>query len=57
MEPGDPVLRRQLRWRGQPTTPTVVGEWLQRAGVGVLACKHTGLPFAQDFLAAGGRRL
>jgi hypothetical protein len=25
MEPGDPVRRRQLRWRGQPTTPPVVG--------------------------------
>jgi hypothetical protein len=57
MEPGDPVLHRQLGWRGRPTTPTVVGEWLQRAGVSVLACTHTGLPFAQDFLVAGDRRL
>jgi hypothetical protein len=57
MEPGDPVLRRRLGWRGQPTTPTVVREWLERAGVSVLACTHTGLPFAQDFLVAGDRRL
>ncbi len=57
MEPGDPVLRRQLGWSGQPTTPTMVREWLERAGVSVLACTHTGLPFAQDFLVAGDRRL
>lgn len=57
MEPGDPVLRRRLGWQGQATTPTVVGRWLERAGVSVLACTHTGLPFAQDFLVAGERRL
>jgi hypothetical protein len=57
MEPGDPTVRRQRGWHGQPTTPTEVQDWFQRADVSVLASTHTGLPFAQDFMVAGRRRL
>jgi hypothetical protein len=53
----DPVLRRQLGWHG-PSTPTAkVQQWLRRADVSVLASTHTGLPYAQDFLVEGRRRL
>ena len=57
MEPGDPAVRRQVGWHGQPTTPADVQDWFRRADVSVLASAHTGLPFAQDFLVAGRRRL
>jgi hypothetical protein len=57
MEPGDPLVRHQTGWRGQPTTAAQVQEWFDRAEVSVLASTHTGLPFAQDFLAGGRRRL
>jgi hypothetical protein len=57
MEPGDPAVRRQRGWHGQPTTPAEVQDWFQRADVSVLASTHTGLPFAQDFMVAGRRRL
>jgi hypothetical protein len=57
MEPGDPVVRRQVGWRGRPTTPDEVRDWFRRADVSVLASTHTGLPYAQDFLVAGRRRL
>jgi hypothetical protein len=57
MEPGDPAVRRQVGWRGQPTPPDQVRDWFRRAGVTVLASTHTGLPYAQDLSLAGGRRL
>jgi hypothetical protein len=55
MEPGDPEVRRQAGWRGQATTAADLLEWFHRADVGVFACTHTGLPYAQA-LADGGRR-
>jgi len=57
MEPGDAVVRQQVGWRGRPTTPAEVRDWFRRTGVSVLASTHTGLPYAQDFLVAGRRRL
>jgi hypothetical protein len=57
MEPGDPVVRQRRRWRGSPTTPDDVGSWLDRAEVRVVACTHTGLPFAQDVGDSEQRRL
>jgi len=57
MEPGDAVVRQQVGWRGRPTTPAEVRDWFRRTDVSVLASTHTGLPYAQDFLVAGRRRL
>jgi hypothetical protein len=55
MEPGDPLVRRQVGWRGQPTTPAELLDWFRRANVRVFACTHTGLPYAQ-VVADGQRR-
>jgi hypothetical protein len=57
MEPGDPAVRERTGWSGEPTAPARVEDWFRRAEVTVLACTHTGLPYAQDFLVAGRRRL
>jgi hypothetical protein len=57
MEPGDPLVRRQVGWRGRPTTPADLLDWFHRADVGVFVSTHTGLPFAQDLPDAGRRRL
>ena len=54
MEPGDPLVRRQVGWRGRPTTPAELLDWFGRAEVSVLASTHTGLPYAQA--VADGRR-
>ena len=54
MEPGDPLVRHQVGWRGQPTTPAELLDWFGRAEVSVLASTHTGLPYAQA--VADGRR-
>jgi hypothetical protein len=48
MEPGDPLVRRQVGWHGQPTTSAELLDWFRRAEVSVFACTHTGLPYAQD---------
>jgi hypothetical protein len=56
MEPGDPLVRRQVGWEGQPTTPADLLDWFQRAEVSVFACTHTGLPYAQDLTNHDGRR-
>jgi hypothetical protein len=56
MEPGDPLVRRQVGWHGQPTTATDLLDWFQRAEVSVFACTHTGLPYAQDLADHDGRR-
>jgi len=47
MEPGDPLVRRQVGWDGQPTTATDLLDWFARAEVDVFASTHTGLPYAQ----------
>jgi hypothetical protein len=57
MEPGDPLVRRQVGWRGQPTTTTQLLDWFGRAEVSVLACTHTGLPYAQAIPDGRRRRL
>ena len=54
MEPGDPDVRRQVAWRGRPTTTSDLLDWFARANVDVFASTHTGLPFAQAI--ADGRR-
>jgi len=46
MEPGDPVVRRQVGWRGRPTTATELLDWFGRANVTVFASTHAGLPYA-----------
>jgi hypothetical protein len=56
LEPGDPLLRRQVGWRGRPTTTIDLLDWFGRAEVSVFACTHTGLPFAQDLTDHKGRR-
>jgi Calcineurin-like phosphoesterase superfamily domain len=57
MEPGDPILRRQIGWSGAPTTASVVADWFRRADVRVFCSSHTGLPYAQDFLLGQRRHL
>lgn len=57
VEPGDTTLREQLNWAGEPTTPAIVADWFRRARVDVIASTHTGLPYAQDQLVDGRRRL
>jgi hypothetical protein len=54
MEPGDLAVRRQVGWRGRPTTAADLMEWFGRADVSVLASTHTGLPYAQ--VVPDGRR-
>jgi hypothetical protein len=54
MEPGDPAVRRQVGWRGRPTTAADLLDWFARADVRVLASTHTGLPYAQ--VVPDGRR-
>jgi hypothetical protein len=53
MEPGDPLVRRQVGWRGQPTITADLLDWFGRADVDVFASTHTGLPYAQ--VIPGGR--
>jgi hypothetical protein len=57
MEPGDPVVRQQIGWRGQPTTAAELLDWFHRADVTVFASTHTGLPYAQAVPDGEGRRL
>jgi hypothetical protein len=57
MEPGDPVVRRQVGWHGRPTTTTQLLDWFARAQVTVFASTHTGLPYAQAIPDGAGRRL
>jgi hypothetical protein len=57
MEPGDPAVRRQVGWRGEPTTPGDLLDWFGRADVSVLASTHTGLPYAQVVPDGGRGRL
>jgi hypothetical protein len=54
MEPGDPAVRREVGWRGRPTTPADLLDWFRRADVTVFASTHTGLPYAQ--VIPDGRR-
>jgi hypothetical protein len=54
MEPGDPRVRREVGWRGQPTTPAERLDWFHRADVSVFASTHTSLPYAQ--VVTDGRR-
>jgi hypothetical protein len=57
MEPGDPLVRHQVGWRGQPTTADQLLDWFDRAEVSVLASTHTGLPYAQAIPDGPRRRL
>jgi hypothetical protein len=57
MEPGDPILRRQVGRSGALTTASVVTNWFRRADVRVFCSSHTGLPYAQDFLDGRRRHL
>jgi hypothetical protein len=47
MEPGDPLVRRQVGWRGTPTSAADLLDWFGHADVDVFASTHTGLPYAQ----------
>jgi hypothetical protein len=57
MEPRDRAVRRQVGWRGRPTTPADLLDWFGRADVAVFASAHTGLPYAQVVPDGGRRRL
>jgi hypothetical protein len=57
---GDPeslAVRRQVGWRGRPTTPADLLDWFGRADVTVFASSHTGLPYAQVVPDGRGQRL
>jgi hypothetical protein len=47
MEPGDPLVRRHVGWRGTPTSAADLLDWFGRADVDAFASTHTGLPYAQ----------
>jgi hypothetical protein len=57
MEPGDPLVRRRVGWRGQATTADELLHWFRQADVSVLASTHTGLPYAQAVPDGPRRRL
>ncbi len=57
LEPGDAEVRARTGFRGPTTTPEQIGDWLRRGQVRVLACTHTGLPYAQDVPLDGARGL
>lgn len=55
LEPVDLEVRAQTRFRGTSTTEASVVDWLRRADVQVVACTHTGLPYAQAYELASRR--
>jgi hypothetical protein len=57
MEPGDPVVRHHVGWRGRPTAATELLDWFARANVTVFASTHTGLPYAQAIADGDRQRL
>ena len=57
MEPGDPIVRHHVGWRGQPTSATELLDWFHRADVTVFASTHTGLPYAQAIPDGDHQRL
>lgn len=57
VEPTDPQVRAHTGWHGDPTTEATVANWFDRAQVQVLACTHTGLPYAQDYTLHSQRHL
>ena len=57
MEPGDPLVRRQVGWRGTPTSAADLLDWFGRADVDAFASTHTGLPYAQVVSDGRHRRL
>jgi hypothetical protein len=57
METGDPLVRRQVGWSGQPATAADLLGWFARADVDVFASTHTGLPYAQVIPDGRHRRL
>lgn len=48
MEPGDEAVRALTGFLGPVTREQDVAGWLDAAGLRVLACTHTGLPYMQD---------
>lgn len=54
MEPGDDDVRTWTGFEGTGTSPEQVRDWLRRGQAQVLACTHTGLPYAQDVAAQDG---
>jgi hypothetical protein len=57
VEPQPPHIRDRTGFAGALTTAAQVLGWFRRAGVDVLCCTHTGLPYAQDFQHPAGRCL
>ncbi len=57
VEPADHAVRELTGWHGTPTTAGVLSDWFRRAQVDVLACTHTGLPYAQDLTVDDRPRL
>ena len=53
MEPGDDDVRSWTGFEGATTSAGQVAVWLRRGRVQVLACTHTGLPYAQDVALDG----
>ncbi|MCE3555418.1 hypothetical protein LWC33_28730 [Pseudonocardia sp. RS11V-5] len=57
VDPPDERARAVTGFTGPATTSETVVDWCRRAGVSVLCCTHTGLPYAQDHTADGVRYL
>ena len=53
MEPEDDDVRSWTGFEGTTTSAAQVADWLRRGQVQVLACTHTGLPYAQDVALDG----
>lgn len=49
LEPADESARRHTGWFGSPMTPDRLTQLMERAGLHVLCCTHTGLAYAQRF--------
>lgn len=48
LDPPDERARAATGFTGPATTSDTVADWCRRAGVRVLCCTHTGLPYLQD---------
>lgn len=57
LDPPDRDARAHTAFTGPSTTTDQVVDWCRRAGVDVVCCTHTGLPFAQDHVRSGRRYL
>ncbi len=56
LSPRDLDAQARTGFTGTLTTPARITDWCRRAGVSVLCCTHTGLPYAEDHEDGDGHR-